>query len=133
MNLNHERRTNMFRKKDVVEIVDFKKEAKRRERKEKFQRKLNDATNWFYNNKELVVFATPVLLGGFTAGIKTVNKHVKLKKEKNLKDLYCYDRSLGHYWKLRRELSNSEWIEIDKRKQNGERLADILDELKVLK
>ena len=27
----------------------------------------------------------------------------------------------------------AEWIEIDKRKNNGERLADILDELKVLK
>jgi len=50
-----------------------------------------------------------------------------------LKDLYCYDRSLGHYWKLRRELTNSEWVEIDQRKQNGERLADILDELKALK
>ena len=56
-----------------------------------------------------------------------------MHKEKDLKDLYCYDRSLGHYWRLRRELTNAEWIEIDKRKNNGERLADILDELKVLK
>ena len=50
-----------------------------------------------------------------------------------MKDLYCYDRSLGHYWRLRRELSNKEWLEIDQRKKNGERLADILDEMKVLK
>ena len=70
----------MFRKKDAVEIVDFKKEAKRRERKEKFQRKLNDATNWFYNNKELVVFATPVLLGGFTAGIKTCEQTCEIEE-----------------------------------------------------
>jgi len=53
-------------------------------------------------------------------------------KEK-AKDLYCYDRSVGHYWKLRRELSNKEWLEIDQREKNGERLSDILSEMKVLK
>ncbi len=53
-------------------------------------------------------------------------------KEK-VKDLYCYDRSVGHYWKLRRELSNKEWLEIDQREKNGERLSDILSEMKVLK
>ena len=121
----------MFNEK--IEIVDFKKEAKRRERKEKFERKVNDAKNWAYNNKELIMFFGPTLIGGITASVKAVNKHVKLNKEKNLKDLYCYDRSLGHYWQLRRELTNSEWVKIDKRKNNGERLADILDELKVLK
>ena len=62
-----------------------------------------------------------------------VGKRVNLRKEEKLKDLYCYDRSLGHYWALRRELTNKEWVEINKRKQNGERLADILSELKVLK
>ena len=53
-------------------------------------------------------------------------------KEK-VKDLYCYDRSVGHYWKLRRELSNKEWLEIDQREKNGERLSDILSEMKVMK
>lgn len=75
----------------------------------------------------------PAVIGATTTGIKTVSRHMKLKKEQNLHDLYCYDRSLGHYWKLRRELTNNEWVEIDRRKKNGERLADILSELKVLK
>ena len=65
--------------------------------------------------------------------VKVVGKYVNQHKQEDLKDLYCYDRSLGHYWKLRRELTNDEWLEIDKRKKNGERLSDILDELKVLK
>ena len=30
-------------------------------------------------------------------------------------------------------LSNKEWLEIDSRKRNGERLSDILSEMKVLK
>lgn len=116
-----------------IDIVDFEKEARRRERKAKFQSKCNNAMNWINNNKELILFLGPLALGAVTVGIKSVNKHAKMKKEKDLKDLYCYDRSLGHYWKLRRELTNSEWVEIDKRKNNGERLADILSELKVLK
>ena len=62
-----------------------------------------------------------------------VSKRINLRKQEVLKDLYCYDRSLGHYWRLRRELSNKEWLEIDQRKKNGERLSDILAEMKVLK
>ena len=69
---------------------------------------------------------------GIAAGAKMLSKHAALAKEQNLKDLYCYDRSLGHYWKLRRELTNEEWLEIDKRKKNGERLSDILDDMRVL-
>lgn len=60
---------------------------------------------------------------------------IKSKQTKDLEDaknLYCYDRSLGHYWKLRRELRNDEWLEIDRRKQNGERLSDILNSMCVL-
>lgn len=123
----------MLKKKERIEVVDFEKEMKRRERKEEWNRKKTEAWNWVRDNKELIILFGPALIGGATAGIKAVNKHVKLNKEKNLKELYCWDASLGHYWKLRRELTNSEWVEIDKRKRNGERLADILDGFKVLK
>lgn len=119
--------------KERIKIVDFKKEQKRRERKEQFTNKIHDAGNWVRKNKEAIVLLGPTILGGVTTVVKVVGKHKLRKKEEQLKDLYCYDRSLGHYWKLRRELTNSEWVEIDKRKQHGERLADILDELKVLK
>ena len=118
---------------NLVNFDDFAKEQKKRERKEKFRRKVNNMTNWFYNNKELVLFATPIVTGITASTITGIRKNQKQRKEKELKERYCYDPSLGHYWKLRRELTNSEWIEIDRRKRNGERLGDILDELKVLK
>lgn len=114
-------------------LVDFQKEAKKRARKEKILNKINNAGNWINNNKDWIVIIAPAVIGLMTVGFKAVNKQINLSKEKDLKELYCYDRSLGHYWKLKRELSNSEWVEIDKRKKNGERLGDILDELKVLK
>jgi hypothetical protein len=116
-----------------VDLNDFKKELKRRERKEKIQKKIDDAKNWVSDNKESILRYGPAVIGGLAVVAKAADRHIKLNKEKDLKELYCYDRSLGHYWKLRRELTNDEWVEIDKRKKNGERLADILDELKVLK
>ena len=96
--------------------------------------RFQDFKIWCYNNRDIVV---PIAITAITAGVpfivKKAFKFRELRKTENLKNLYCYDRSLGHYWKLRRELSNDEWVLIDKRKANGERLADILDELKVLK
>lgn len=116
-----------------VKVIDFKKRDKHQQWAEAFRSKLYDIKFWFDENRELVMFFGPVTIGAGTAIVKAVSKRSKLKKETDLKELYCYDRSLGHYWKLRRELTNSEWVAIDKRKKNGERLADILSELKVLK
>lgn len=108
---------------NTINIDDFRKEAKRRQFKEKLNQKFQKGKEWIVRNKEAVIVLTPIVIKG------AVNLH----KEEQLKDLYCYDRSLGHYWKLKRELTNKEWLEIDQRKKNGERLSDILDELKVLK
>ena len=116
-----------------IDIIDFKKEAKKREQKEKFEAKMKDVKDWINDNREMLLILGPAAIGAVTTGVKVVGRQAKLRKEKDLKDLYCYDRSLGHYWRLRRELSNAEWVEIGKRKSNGERLADILYELKVLK
>ena len=123
----------------IVDLKDFEKERKKRERKEKRQRRVAAMINWFNDNRELALIIIPadLTLAGFMVkgGIsitKGLIRSYNLKKESQLKDLYCYDRSLGHYWKLRRELTNNEWVEIDQRKKNGERLADILSELKVL-
>lgn len=115
-------------------VIDFRS---RQQKKANFKEKINSmfqtGKDWVVENKEIIITLTPVVVGGITTITKVVGKHVNLHKEEVLKDLYCYDRSLGHYWRLRRELSNKEWLEIDRRKANGERLADILAEMKVLK
>ena len=117
--------------KDI--IIEIQKARKKQERKEKIQRRFNTVKRFCNENKELLMFVGPIAVGVIAKTVKFASKNVNLRKEEKLKKLYCYDRSLGHYWKLRRELSNSEWVKIDKRKNNGERLADILNELKVLK
>lgn len=117
-----------------IVTVDFEKLKERiEEYKWKAKIKLQNGKEWVVRNKEAVILLTPVFIKGVTTVVKVVGKNVNLRKEESVKNLYCYDRSLGHYWALRRELSNREWIEIDRRKRNGERLADILAELRVLK
>lgn len=119
--------------KNIITVDDFKKEAHKAKIKRFFREKVNSTKDFIYNNRETILVLGPAVIGATVTMAKMANGHIKLNKEKDLKDLYCYDRSLGHYWKLRRELTNTEWVEIDKRKNNGERLSDILSEMKVLK
>lgn len=115
-------------------VIDFRtKEQKRVDFKEKVCSKIQDGKEWFMRNKEVIIPLVPVVIGSTATITKVVGKHINLHKQESVKNLYCYDRSLGHYWRLKRELSNKEWLEIDRRKKNGERLSDILSELKVLK
>lgn len=117
---------------DYDELVNYKKKADRRAW---VYEKVNKA-KWFVEDHKAqiaaVAAATPVVVGTIMQIARMVSQQDRLKKAKDLKELYCYDRSLGHYWKLRRELTNDEWLAIDARKRSGERLGDILKELNVL-
>ena len=99
----------------------------------KIGEKLNRAMGWCKENKEILVIALPAVAAGFAGICKLGGKMIDAHKVHNHQNLTCYDRSLGHYWQLKRELSNDEWVAIEKRRKRGERLADILTELKVLK
>lgn len=115
-------------------VVDFRsKEQKKADFKEKINVKLQKGKEWIIRNREILIVVTPVAIKGLTTVAKVVGKNINLHKQESIKNLYCYDRSLGHYWSLRRELTNQEWLEIDRRKKCGERLADILAEMRVLK
>ena len=108
-----------------------------KERREEFVRdiryKLLDTKDWIIEHKNEVIVLTPVVVGSLTTIIKVVGRSANLRKQESIKNLYCYDPSLGHYWKLKRRMSNREWLEVDRRKYSGERLADILADMKVLK
>ena len=118
---------------DKNKVVDITWQIRRQELKLKAKEKFSAVKNWCANNSELAIAIGTGVAGVIGWGVKTLAKAHSQHKEELLKNNYCYDRSLGHYWKLKRELTNSEWVEIDQRKKSGERLADILDSLKVLK
>lgn len=118
--------------KNYVIIDNRTRKEKFDDFKSKVKGKVSEGIHWVKENPQVLAALIPVVTKGSIFLVKTISKNVTLNKQKNLKELYCYDRSLGHYWKLKRELSNQEWVEIDKRKKAGERLVDILESLKVL-
>ncbi len=101
--------------------------------REKLKAKLARGWNWIKENKEVLIVVVPAAAAGITGACKLGGKALDMVREHQHQDLKCYDRSLGHYWKLNRELSNDEWVAIEQRRKNGERLADILSEMRVLK
>ena len=115
----------------TINSEDIKIKAKKLEWRAKGE--LNKFKDWCRNNPEqaAVVLSGAIGVAGYVG--KATIKNINLRKQEAVKVLYCYDRSLGHYWHLRRELTNKEWLEIDRRKKAGERLADILSEMRVLK
>ena len=115
-----------------IYVVPDPNETKFQRFKRKTVARAEKVIDWAKRNKDTILVLAPAVIGGTATIVKVVGKRVNLHKTEELKNLYCYDRSLGHYWALRRELSNAEWLEIDKRKKEGERLSDILDDMKVL-
>lgn len=104
---------------------------------DKFKRnlkyKLKDAKDWVINNKETLVVAVPAAIGGISTITKVVGKSVNNHQEKQMKDRYIYDRSLGRYVELKRKLNQKDLANISKRKQNGERVTDILLDMNLVK
>ncbi len=100
---------------------------------EKARRAGMKARDWYWRNRDTINVAAPFVLGGLFTTVKVVGKRRNLRKEEMLKNRYCYDRSLGHYWALKRDLSNREWLAIDHRRKKGERLANILKDMNVLR
>lgn len=97
--------------------------------------KLRKTSNWMRENIEMVKVMAPVgiaVVGGVVKIVYKLAKDDRAHREKDLKELYCYDRKLGHYWKLARALSSKDWMKINERKKNGENLGDILYDMDVL-
>ena len=117
-------------------VIDFKKAEKRakfNDFKNTVKAKINDTWFWLEQNKELVMVIGPACLGGVAALTKCIGKNINLKKEAMNKDLYCYDRSLGCYLHLKRKLNNNDFVQINARKRNGEKLVDILNSMNLLR
>ena len=93
-----------------------------------------DAQVFWDENKEEIVVLAPAAIGLAALGIRTLSRHAALAKEQRLKDLYVYDNSTRRYWELRRKLSTSEKLELERRVDlGGEKLGQVLEDLRVLK
>lgn len=122
----------MDENKTVVDIDDFKREAKFRRVKakaEEFSRKFIDLIK--DHPTEALALGT-TLIGSAVGLARRADRKKDLREQQRLREEYIYDRSLGSYWKTRRKLSNSEKLEIERRRRQGESLGEILRSMRLL-
>ena len=95
--------------------------------------KIHQAKVWAEQNPEkaVAIASTGVAVAQYVG--KAAIKDFRANREATQLKMRCYDPSKGHYYYLKRELTNKEWLMIDKRRDAGEKLPDILEEMKVLK
>lgn len=78
------------------------------------------------NKRDLLLVIVPTVVGA----LMTIFKGMMTDAGK---DARIYDAREGFYWELRRKLTNAERQAIARKRKNGEKLGDILEEMRLLK
>lgn len=114
---------------ETVDIKDFKKEA----RKQKLKEAWDKFVSWCERHFLFFITILSAILGFIASVSKTHKSDTKVDEEKKLKERMIYDKRNGHYVEMRRQPNGREWMEIDNRYQNGESMAEIADDMGILK
>lgn len=101
--------------------------------KDKIKEKIGDGKAWIYDHKQECIVLIPYLVIATKSICKMIIKVAGINRKEKMMKLTVYDRSEQHHWFLRRSLSNAEWYEVNMRRHMGERLGDILEDMKLLK
>ena len=116
-----------------METVDMRTEKeKAAERSEKVKQKISEVTAFVKDNKILIPFGIAMINGSAKIAKAMIQSHA-VNKEIDFKERHIYDRSMGRYVELKRPLSSTQALEIESRKENGERLYVILESMNLLK
>lgn len=121
----------------IIDMNEIREECKRKSsfrfRIEQSARKVGD---WCKENIQTITVAAPVALtviGSITKVARSMIRRSHLAKEQKWKDTHFYDRSLGHYVEVKRKPKNNELSRISARRRNGEKLTDILTDMRLIK
>lgn len=113
-------------------MTDEERKKKWENFKNKVKWKVEDAWDWCKKNPiEAATIGFALLKGGERMN-RQIQKKKNLKEERELKDRYIYDMSARHYVKTKRELTNKEWMEFDRRRAMGEPVSWILNDMRLL-
>lgn len=97
----------------ATETVDFKKlqrQAKWQSFKENMKEKVTSGLQAVYDHRYELLGAV-VIIGGT---VKSVNRMATNASEKRDQKRRVWDPSAGHYWRTKHELSNSEYLEMER-------------------
>lgn len=107
-----------------------KTKEKLKEAAPKVKKGAGEAWGWLKENREELVKFTPFILGAI--GLVKSMKPTATQTERQRIDHTYYDPRTGLHWQLRRPLSNSERMELERRRRLGEDAGDILSSMRVL-
>ena len=96
-----------------------------------------DAKFLWINHKDEIVGAAGLVTSGVLGGIKiydaiTVRQRRKAAMRYEDRKIF-YDPSTGCRYRLKRNLSNRESLELSRRKRDGENVGDILKDMRILR
>lgn len=122
-----------------VTTVEFKKEAAKRKVKNFFDG-VKQAAKGAYDaaaqtakeNPEAVVAGLTVVGSVMAKEIFASQKRHAARKEKEDDARYMWDPSEGHRWYLKKIPTTAQYLEIGRRRDAGEKLKDILVDMKLL-
>jgi hypothetical protein len=117
---------------EFVTMDELEKARKRAQRREWFQDKKCRIRLWIDAHKTEIITYGPIVISIAAGSLRKLARHNEQVKAQNLKDLYVYSRSTGHYIKMKRKLKTNEWAEFNRRKRLGEDEYVILQDFKAL-
>ena len=112
----------------VIDLNEVKKESK-------FHEWIRKGRDWCEVHKDELGIGAVVASILIPAAAKWHSDRAKVQKaeqEQFNKERYVYDHSLGMYLKLKRPLTNNDYVLINARKAHGEKLSNILAGLGLL-
>ena len=123
-------------KAEAISTKSFERRCKRERFRRKVKEKVQETIYWINENKEFLIIVVPaasaILTGGFKV-VRSLSRNIALAQEKRIKNMRIYDRSMGKYIELKRPLKNSDMKTILERRENGEKLSNILMDLNLIK
>lgn len=120
----------------IYDTVKVEGKETKRNWKEKLSNGLHTTADFIRDNKEMIVLLIPVATSAASCVTNITKGLIRLgvaKTERKVTDRRCYDPSEGHYWTLKRALTNEDWLKVSQRQVRGERLGDILADMRLLK
>ena len=114
--------------------IDFTNEFKKVQDRLKWNERVESVKRFCSDNKEWLLAVGIPLAGSLLGGIvKGASKHATARREDHHRDCQIYDNRSGVYFETRRKMTNSERLEYSRRRDNGEHVADILRDMRILK
>lgn len=110
-----------------------KDDSKKEKAKAWLKNRYIDVRCFWEENKQEIVTLVPVIISGTVVMVKVFAKRNSLNAEKRLKELFVWDPKLGRYWEIKRKLSAVQALELERRRNAGEGMGEILASMKVLK